>query len=182
MKDQNPLFTKYQHSQSDPWLWRYAGYADVEDIYLMAKTHFEGEMSDIFTIDDNQFRYAVDLATSHQRHNLSHEQVLVCRDKTTNKLLAYSWVGRGHRPPYSKEEMAEARFAHLDLSLSGLQRIHILVQMMDYWETWTRACGIPVLVSTSIRSEQETFLRLHERLGYTVRGAIAYKRIIPKIK
>ena len=176
------LVQKYSPLPSDPWQWNYAQYADIEDMFTMAKQHFEREMSDIFTINDASYKYALDLATSHQRHNLAHEQLLVCRDKSTNKLLAYSWIGRGHRTPYSNDEMAEARMAHMDLDLSGIERIHILVQMMIYWEMWCEACRIPVLVSTSIRSEQATFLKLHERLGFIVRGAIAYKRIIPKEK
>jgi hypothetical protein len=149
-------------------------------MYAMAKTHFEREMDTIFTINDAAYKYALDISTSHQRHNLAHEQLLVCRDKKSNKLLAYSWIGRGHRTPYSNDEMAEARMAHLDLALTGVQRIHILVQMIHYWITWCEACHIPVLVSTSIREDQTTFLRLHERLGFTVRGGIAYLRVIPK--
>jgi len=174
------LYQKYQPSQNDLWQWDYAQYSDIEDIYTMAKTHFEREMDSIFTINDLGYKYAIDIATSHQRHNLSQEQLLVCRDKTTHQLLAYSWIGRGHRTPYSLDEMAEARMAHLDLTLAGTKRIQILVQMIWYWETWAKTCGIPVLVSTSIRQDQKTFLKLHERLGFIVRGGIAYKRIISK--
>ena len=176
----NTLYQKYQPSLNDAWTWDLAQYSDVEDMYQMAKQHFEGEMDTIFTINDAGYKYALDISTSHQRHNLAYEQLLVCRDKTTNKLLAYSWLGRGHRTPYSNDEMAEARMAHTDLTLTGRQRIHILVQMISYWETWTLACDIPVLVSTSIRKDQTAFLRLHEHLGFVVRGGICYKRIIPK--
>ena len=176
----NTLYQKYRPSLNDAWTWDLAQYSDVEDMYQMAKQHFEGEMDTIFTINDAGYKYALDISTSHQRHNLAYEQLLVCRDKTTNKLLAYSWLGRGHRTPYSNDEMAEARMAHTDLTLTGRQRIHILVQMISYWETWTLACDIPVLVSTSIRKDQTVFLRLHERLGFVVRGGICYKRIIPK--
>lgn len=180
MTQKQSLIQKYQHTQNDPWLWNYAQYSDIEEMYQMAKVHFEREMDNIFTINDDTYKYALDLSTSHQRHNLAHEQILVCRDKTSNKLLAYSWLGRGNRTPYSNDEMAEARMAHLDLSLTGTQRIHLLVQMISYWIQWATACGIPVLVSTSIRSEQSTFLKLHERLGFIVRGGIAYYRVIPK--
>jgi hypothetical protein len=175
-----PLFQKYQPSQDDQWRWDYAQYPDIEDIYSMAKTHFECEMDPILTINDAAYKYALDISTSHQRHNLALEQLLVCRDKVTNKLMAYSWIGRGHRTSYSNDEMAEGRMAHTDLTLTGTKRIHILVQMLYYWETWARSLNIPVLVSTSIRSEQAAFLRLHERLGFTVRGGIAYKRLTPK--
>jgi hypothetical protein len=180
MTQKQSLYLKYQCSPNDTWAWNYAQWSDVEDMYLMAKSHFEREMDGIFTINDEAYKYALDISTSHQRHNLALEQLLVCRDKTTNKLLAYSWIGRGHRTPYSNDEMAEARMAHTDLNLSPTQRIHILVQMISYWETWCKACGIPVLVSTSIREEQATFLKLHERLGFVVRGGICYKRLIPK--
>lgn len=174
------LLNKLQPSQNDAWTWNYATYNDIEDIYQMAKCHFEREMDSIFTINDDAYKYALDISTSHQRHNLALEQLLVCRDKATGDLLAYSWLGRGHRTPYSNDEMAEARMAHVDLKLSGRQRIHILTQMIHYWETWATACGIPVLVSTSIREDQTTFLKLHEKLGFTVRGGIAYKRVIAK--
>ena len=146
----------------------------------MAKTHFECEMDGIFTINDAGYKYALDMATSHQRHNLGHEQILVCRDRQTHCLLAYCWIGRGHRTPYSNDEMCEARMMHTDLNLSGPARIKIIVQAINYWITWCEACGIPVLVSTSIREDQATFLKLHEKLGFTVRGGIAYYRVIPK--
>ena len=174
------LFQKYSPSQNDPWIWNYAQFSDIEDMYRMAKTHFEREMDGIFTINDAGYKYALDLSTSHQRHNLAHEQLLVCRDKATGDLLAYSWIGRGHRTPYSNDEMCEARMLHTDLSLSPAKRIRIIVQAISYWITWCEACRIPVLVSTSIREEQSAFLKLHERLGFTVRGGIAYLRVIPK--
>jgi hypothetical protein len=176
----NKLQQKYQHSPLDSWEWRYAQWSDVEDMYRMAKTHFEREMDPILTINDDAYRYALDISTSHQRHNLALEQLLVCRDKASNKLLAYSWVGRNHRTPYSNDEMCEARMLHLDLDLPARQRIHLIVQAISYWITWCEACGIPVLVSTSIREDQSTFLKLHEKLGFTVRGGIAYYRVIPK--
>ena len=174
------LYQKYQPQPDDAWSWNYASFYDIEDMYDMAKTHFEREMDTIFTINDAGYKYALDISTSHQRHNLALEQLLVCRDKTTNKLLAYSWIGRGHRTPYSNDEMCEARMLHTDLNLSPMKRIHICVQAINYWITWGIACSVPVLVSTSIREDQTTFLRLHERLDFIVRGGICYKRIIPK--
>ena len=180
MNQRQSLYQKYTPSPNDSWIWNYAQFADIEDMYRMAKTHFEREMDGIFTINDESYKYALDISTSHQRHNLALEQLLVCRDKATGSLLAYSWIGRGHRTPYSNDEMCEARMAHTDLELSPIKRMHILVQMINYWEQWCLACNIPVLVSTSIREEQSTFLKLHEKLGFIVRGGIAYKRIIPK--
>lgn len=174
------LLNKYQPSPNDSWVWNLATYFDIDDMFLMAKEHFEKEIDTILTINDFAYKYALDIATTHQRHNLGYEQLLTCRDKNTNKLLAYSWIGRGHRTSYSSDEMAEGKMAHLDLNLNGHQRIHILVQMIHHWENWTRSLGIPVLISTSIRQDQAAFLRLHERLGFIIRGGLAYKRLINK--
>ena len=69
---------------------------------------------------------------------------------------------------------------HTDLTLSARQRLSIAVQALTFWQDWAFSLGIPVLVSTSIRQEQTAFMRLHEQLGFTLKGSIAYKRIRTK--
>ena len=177
----NPqALTKFLPSDADSWLWQTAQYQDIDEMVALARSHFQCEMDTMFTINEPGYKYALDIATSHQRHTLAQEQLLVCRDKLSNQLLAYSWIGRGHRTPYSNDEMAEARMLHIDLALASRQRVHLTVQALYHWYNWTRACGIPILVSTSIRADQQAFLRIHERLGFMVRGGIAYLRVIPK--
>jgi len=171
------LLKRYQPSPNDTWIWQYATHTDVLDMFQMAKCYFEHEMASVVTISDETYKYSLDLAVTHQRHNLAHEQLLVCRDKDTNKLLAYCWIGRGHKTPYSPDEMAEARMLHMDLDLPAQTRIHLLVQALAYWEIWATACHIPVIVSTSIRTQQQAFLKVHERMGYVIRGGIAYKQL-----
>ena len=78
---------------------------------------------------------------------------------------------------YAHEELAEARFIHLDLTLSARKRITLTAQILQFWQAWCYACNIPVLVSTSIRTDQGAFMRLHQELGFTVRGSLAYLRI-----
>jgi hypothetical protein len=180
MTQQPLLYQKYQHTPNDTWTWNYAGYPDVKEMFDMAIIHSEFEVDGLFTMCHASLQYALDLATSHQRHNLTHEQILTCRDRTSNRLLAFSWIGRGNRTPYSRDELAEARMAQVDLTLPITTRIHLLVQMIDFWEQWAVNCGVPILASNSIRQKQTAFMRLHERLGFDVRGGIAYKRVIPK--
>jgi len=101
----------------------------------------------------------------------------VCRSTNTGALLAYNWIKRGARTPYSRDELAEAQIAHIDLALPTRTRIKLMNQTLWYWETWAQACAIPVVVSTTIRADSEGYLRLHERAGYTIRSGIAYKRV-----
>ena len=174
---QNQLIKRFQHSPADPWQWDRAVAWDAADIVAMAEEQFQQEVDQIFQISPDAYRYAIDLATVNQRHNLAHEQLTVARVKSTGKLAAYAWITRGSRPPYSLEETAEGRMLHLDLALPEITRIRLTVQALTHWELWARACAIPVLVSSTIRSDSHTFLRLHEQLGYSCRGNICYKRI-----
>lgn len=162
-----------------PWIWRVALRSDIEDIIKMCEEHFKVEMDMVFTPDKPYYRYQLDLAVTNQMHHYAKEQLIVARDKKTNKLLAYGWIGRSIKAPYSQDEMAEAKMAHIDLTLPIRTRITLLAQMLQHWITWTATCGIPVLVSTSIRREQAAFMKLHEQAGFVVRGSYAYKRLTP---
>ena len=73
--------------------------------------------------------------------------------------------------------MAEAKFAHIDLSLPVVARVRIMAQILQQWVLWCQICGIPVLVSTTIREDQSGFLKLHDQAGFKRRGSFAYLRI-----
>ena len=164
------------YTPNDPWTWRVADARDIEDIVLLCEQHFKSEMSDFFTPDKAYYRYQIDLAVTNQRHNYAKELLIVAGCKESNKLLAYGWLDRGS-VPYSQDALAEAKMAHIDLTLSARTRIKLLTQMITHWISWCNAVDIPVLLSTTIRADQTVFMRIHERLGFTVRGSYAYKRL-----
>jgi hypothetical protein len=159
------------------WLWRTAIYQDIPAIVALAEQQFQCEIEHIFTPEPEVYAYNLAVAITHQIYNPTHEQLIVAIDKNTNMLLAYAWIGRGTRTPYSSDEMAEAKMAHVDLTMPAKTRYQLLSQMLEHWINWTRACEIPVLVSTSIRQEQSGFLKLHQRRGFTIRGSIGYLNI-----
>ena len=167
--------------QQNDWTWTLATPLDVQDIVDMARENFQVEVDNIFTINEQYYHYNIATAVTDQIYYLQKQQLIVCRSNITGALLAYAWVGRGTLTPYSFDEIAEARMAHLDLNLSARKRFAIITQMIEHWEAWARACGIPVLVSTSIRQEQTAFMRLHQQLGFSVKGSIAYKRLQEQI-
>lgn len=175
----NTLISKLQHTDQDPWYWRLADVRDLMDIVDMARSHFQREMVGIFNIDEPFYVSNIDQAITEQRHYLSKQQLIVARLKDSNRLVAYAWIGRGTQTPYSQDEVAEARMLHIDLTESSRTRIKISAQALAYWESWCQALQIPVMVSTSIRSDQTAFMRLHEELGFIIRGSIAYKRLQP---
>ena len=168
---------KYLPSQRDTWHWTLARTEDdINDIVLMAKGFYEREVNDIFTTNTAILRKNVDIAVTEQRYTLNRQQIIIARDTTNGKLLAWSWLKRGHYTVYAPEEMADAMFLHIDLELPERTRITLCAQMIQQWILWCHLNNIPVLISSSIRQEQEAFLKLHERFGFKRNGSVCYYR------
>ena len=172
------MLEKYSYADTDAWEWSLAQLEDVNDIKDMAYEHFRGEIDQFFTPDPRLFCKNVARGVLNQMYNMFSEQVLIARNKETKKLMAYTWLSRNAYTQYALEEMAEARFAHADLSLSPRQRVRLVAQMIQQWHYWCQKCGIPVLVSSSIRENQIAFLHLHEKAGFTMRGSIGYMKVV----
>ena len=169
---------RYAHTESDPWRWRPATGPDTEAITAMAQTHFGLETDQIFHNDPIEYSRNVLLATVNQFYNPRKELISVAVHTETGQIIAYTWAMRGQYSPWSSEEMVAIRIAHVNLKLSQRGRIHLLAQMIRMWETWARACEIKIICSSSMRGDQTAFMHLHRDAGYSVRGSIAYKRLM----
>ena len=156
--------------------WTPASGPDVGDIVAIARTHFESEIDAIFTPDPIVYSRNLTRAVIEQFYNPGAEFLQVARDPS-GAMIAYVWVIRGQRSPWSDEEMAMPRMVHLDLGLSVRQRVRIIQEMIRMWEAWAEANHIPIVCSTTMRRDREGFLRLHESAGYDVRGSFAYRRL-----
>ena len=158
------------------YTWRPADGTDIDDIVSMAETHFQQEIDQIFKPEPIAYTRNMTFAVVNQ-HYLPHtELVSVARDES-NRLLAYTWAKRGERACWSDDEMVVVRMAHVDLSLSPRQRVRLVNDMMDLWERFTLFCAVPILCSTTMRDDQDAFLKMHSRRGYSVRGSFAYKKV-----
>ena len=168
---------RYAHCESDPWRWRAAAGPDTEAITAMAQSHFGLETDQIFRNDPVEYSRNVLLSTVNQFYNPKKELISVARHTETDQLLAYTWAMRGQYAPWSSEEMVAIKMAHVNLKLSPRGRIHLLAQMIRMWEVWAKACNIHIINSITVRDEQDAFMHLHTKAGYSVRGSIAYKRL-----
>lgn len=170
------ILQRYAPSARDTWTWRLAQFSDVVPITAMANEIYGAEVDGIFSQDVRRMAYHVDMAVTTQRYYLNREQLIVAEDSVSKCLLAYAWISRGGTTPYAEEEMAEAKFAHIDLSLPTVTRVKLMAQILQQWHLWCQICGIPVLVSTTIREDQTGFLKLHDQAGFKRRGSFAYLR------
>ena len=172
-----PDLENYMHTTGDRWRWAAAVGTDTPDIVALALENFGVETDGIYVNDPIEYSRNVMLAIVNQFYNPRAELVSVARDAETKKLLGYTWAVRNERAPWSKEEMIAIRIAHVDMSLSARERMFMCAQMIRMWEKWARACEVKIIVSSTIRTDQQGFLKLHELAGYVLKGSIGYKRL-----
>lgn len=170
------ILDRFKPSDRDTWTWKLGEIWDVDDIMAMVHDYYREEIDPIFEFNQKCFATNIAKATLDQRYDGRRCQIIVAREQETDRLLAWSWLNRGYYPPYTEDEVAEAAFVHMDLTRPLMTRMRLLAQVLQQWELWCAICQIPVLISTSIRGDQEGFIRMHHLAGYRTRGSFAFKR------
>lgn len=171
---------RFRYKNEDPWTWTPTQPQDVEEVIALVADNYGKDARLIFGIDPVEGSRNLMHAIVNQTYNPKTELVSVCRDKVTNKLLAFTWAIRDQRMVFSQEEMIISRFASVDLSLSNQVRVRLIFQMFRLWERWADLCEIKIISSASIRENWENMMYLHSCAGYLVRGSNAYKRLSMK--
>jgi hypothetical protein len=149
--------------------------SDVEDIVWLTDTFFKHEADGMLTTSKDFFRRNVTVTATMQVFDKSKEFLAVCRTGD-ERLLGYCWFDRGGYTTYSTEEISNAKFHHLDLSLPVKTRVRLIHEMIDQHILWANLWGIPIICSTSIRAEHDGFMKIHKKRGFTVNGSYAWLR------
>ena len=169
----------YTYTPKDPWRWHRAEIKDIPEIVELVDTYYSAEIHNvIFKKNASRFNYHLQRAVLDQLYNLPTQNISIARDVNTDRLIAWAWIERGKYMVYADEEIAVAEFAHVALDLPVRSRIRLLAQTLEIWIAWAEINQIPVLCSTSIRTDQTAFMRLHEQFGFVVRGSYAYRKIV----
>lgn len=156
--------------------WEPATGPDIEHIVKMAEEHFQNEIDNFFKPQPVAFARNLTHAVVNQYYSPETELLSVCKDDT-GKLLAYTWCDNQEVTVWSDDRMVAIKMAHVDLTLSTRQRINLVKDMMELWEGFAYFSHTPVICSTTMRKEQDSFLKLHQKNGYEIRGSFAYKRV-----
>lgn len=156
--------------------WRPANGLDVQHIVKMAQDHFQVEIDHIFTPEPTTYARNITLAIIQQFYGPLSTLFSVCVDDD-NQIKAYLWAGRNERAPWSDDEMIVIKMVHLDLSLNARLRIQLIKDMIQIWENWAKLCNVDIICSTTMRKEQDAFLKIHKKQNYDIRGSYAYKRL-----
>jgi hypothetical protein len=160
------------------YTWAPATGTDVGDIVALAQTHFETEIDEFFNPEPIAYSRNITLAIVNQFYLPTTELLSVARDSEGN-LLAYTWAKAYDRCVWSDDYMVSIRMAHVDMKLSARLRIQLVRDMMEIWDRFAQFARHTVICSTTMRRNQDVFLKLHERAGYEVRGSYAYKIVNP---
>ena len=136
---------------------------DVADIVWMSDTFFGTEADGILKRNKAVFTKNVTIAATVQLFDKNREFLAVCRTPD-ERLLGFCWYDRGGYTTYANEEISNAKFHHVDLTLPAKTRVKLVHQMIDQHILWANACGIPVIgndiggVKESISSNKSGFL------------------------
>jgi hypothetical protein len=155
--------------------WRPAQLADVPDMVMLTRRWYLTELEGVLNIDLDRLCESLGHAILRRNFNLGTEVIQLAHED--DRLVAWTWAGRGSGTDYIADETAEAHMLHIDLSISARKRIRIIDTTLAAWEEWCRILEIPVLVSTTVREDWQPFMELHRRRGYVVRGSHAFKKI-----
>jgi hypothetical protein len=156
--------------------WTPAAGNDVPEIVQMAESHFQTEIDTVFKPDPVAYSRNITFAVVNQFYLPGSELLYIARD-ASGKLVAYTWAKSNERAAWSDDSMVVIRMAHVDLSLSSRDRLRLISDMMTIWEQFARSTNTPIICSTTMRKDQDAFLKLHARNGYDVRGSYAYKKL-----
>ena len=149
---------------------------DVEYIIEMAQDLLKAEeVRDVLRTAPNVFRHQLTVSTTNQLFDRNREFIAVARDDPYS-ILGYCWFDRGGYTTYSRDEISNARFHHVDMSLPVRLRVRLINEMIDQHILWANQCGIPVVCSTSIRGDHDGFMRIHSKRGFQVTGSYAWQR------
>jgi hypothetical protein len=147
---------------------------DVQQIVDLAENNFGWEVEGILTRSKEVFRHRVTVAATEQVFNKHREFLAVYKEG--ERLLGFCWFDRGGYTTYSYEEISNAKFYSVDMALPAKQRVRLVHEMIDQHILWANMCGIPVICSTSIREDQNAFMRIHDKRGFSVNGSYAWIR------
>ena len=169
--------SRFVHTAGDPWRWRAATGDDVQAIVDLVGRNYEVDAAGITDINPVEGSRNLMHAIVNQMYNPKKELISVARTRGDDTLLAVTWAQRDIRQPWSTEEMAVPKILSIELGLSMRCRMALAVQAMSMWERWAQVCDIKCINSSNMRLDWQPFMRLHQSMGYTVRGSVAFKRM-----
>ena len=147
---------------------------DIDDVVKLGEKLLALEGS-VLKTDPYVFRHQITMIAANQVFDKCRDFFAVARNEK-DELLGYCIFDRGGYTTYSREEISNAKFHHLSLDLPVRTRVRLIHDMINQHILWALKNNIPVICSTSIRSEHSGFMRIHEKHGFTVHGSYAWVR------
>lgn len=147
---------------------------DIDDVVALGQKLLALEGS-VLKTDPMVFRHHLTVIATNQLFDKGKDFFAIARNED-DKLLGYCIYDRGGYTTYSREEISNAKFHHVDLDLPIRARVRLINMMIDQHALWCQRWGIPIICSTSIRGEYDGFMKIHKKRGFEVSGSYAFAR------
>lgn len=163
--------------QNENYVWTRATTKDITDMLMLSENNYLNELNDLYEYNREIFQYTLTQGILTQEYFVQSQLIVVARDKTTNKLLCWAMATNNNTISFSKETSLEVKFIHTELNLPKRTLMKLIVQCLEMFILFQHHNNIPMLVSSSMRVDQHTFMKIHEKLNFKVRGSVAYRRL-----
>jgi hypothetical protein len=157
------------------YTWKPAVAADVEDLVCLADLAVF-EIDSIFIYDRHYIAANIATAVVNQIFYPLNHLVSIARDEA-GQAVAWTWAKTGAKAIWSQEPILSIEMAQIDPKLSVRNRLHLVNDMLGLWNEYAMLTNSRIICSTTMRDKQSSYIRLHERNGYQIRGSVAYKRL-----
>jgi len=171
------MLERFLPSARDTWTWQPMQLTDMAEISEIGYADFDAEFLGIFNPDVPYYISNLCKGVIDQMHDPLSVQLIVARSTVDNTIVAYGWIERGFKMPFSKDNMTEGRLAWIRTDLPTRVRITLMAQIIHQWWGWSVQTGADIMVNSTIRNSTSGFLNLHRQADFVIRGSIAYKRI-----
>ena len=159
------------------YTWRPADGQDIDTIVNLSNTQLQEEVDGIFKIDLNVCKHNCTLSVVNQYFNPLFELFSVAVDENNN-IIAFTVATTSENSLWSTEKIVTVKLAHVNRDLPNRTKIKLIADMLTLWESFANLANSSVIVSNSMRKNQDVFLKMHEKRGYLIRGSFAYKRLL----
>ena len=154
---------------------------DVEYIVELGQKMLALETGCPLKTDPQVFRHHVTISAANQ-HFDKYKEFLAVAKEDPYSILGYCWFDRGGYTTYSRDEICNAKFHHVDMDLPVKTRVRLINEMIDQQILWAAFCKIPVICSTSIRGDYTGFMKMHRKRGFSIHGSYGWIRTEQAIK
>ena len=154
--------------------WQPAEFGDIDAMIRLTQQSFTAFNPNIVRPDMARLAAQVAHAIVRQHFNPAMASIRVIR--SAGSISAWTWI-EPTTTDFFADPVVEAHMLQVNDALSARTRVATVQSALTDMTAWCRAAGYQYLVSTTIRPDWQSFMRIHAKMGFATYGSHAILHI-----